>query len=388
DILIDRFEELKTRATPGAISMAQKQLPAVEVLPGQNKHNLLICRLRADRCYKIASNPLIAENFNVVTIDHTSLDTYQKHHASFKNFYKWKLLSESDDALYDQAEQVLKENNISIAIIAQKLFRYSTIMEEACKNNGVKVIWAEAFFDDKLVYDHTGLQYDCPNDIYKYVNKVHMGSNSIDLPKSTRENQPETLTKVEVFKKYSLDDAKKYIVILGQLLWDMSILKSVNKHIKSYDDYIDLIATNNPDTIFLFKHHPYYTYNRSMVETSKYAKEYANIIEINESLETLFGAFDCFTAFSSTTVLEGVIKNKKFATIGYHYCNNDKLVIQLRTNDKVKDLYTRIKDFRINEEVREKYLNFICNYYAVAYDSDKLYHKIVKDPEDYYSTKY
>lgn len=358
----------------------------------RRKRNLLISRMRANRCVKIAENELISNNFNIFTIDHTSVRNYQVHKL-FRESYQFPsvgdiCLPQVDNKkaieLHNYCKKILQSNHIEFVINSQPLHPYHTAMKNACKELNIPVINTETAFDDKWLFDWKGCQYTNGNEIYDYVNKISLTSDkAIDYPKTSRQDQPSTISKEKFFEKYKLDPNGEYIVFLGQLAWDMSIKQSVNSNTKTYKDYINLILKSNPKTTFIFKHHP--LYNRSSRKNEiEFVKDYPNVVLVDESLETLFNIFDYFTSFSSTTIIEGLLRNKKFATMGFHYCNNDDLVLQLRIDDRATDLYKRLKEFKINQETKMRYLRFIFNYYTVDLSSKKLAYRLLLPSQEYF----
>jgi len=360
-------------------------------LPEKDKQNMLICRMRATNSSKIAHNYLIKKHFNIFTVDHTSVSNYTTYGNLFKASYRFPSVGDicrpvvdekKEREIYKFCKEILTKHSINLVLNAQPLHPLNEIMKKACNDLGIKVINSETFFDGKWHFDWKGCQYVSNNEIYDFVD--HYTKNTkmpMLLPQTTRQFQPKPITRQEFFNKYKLDPYGKYIVILGQLMWDMSVKQTVNPEIKTYEQYIDLILTSNPDITFIFKPHPLYM--RRIYEL-KFIKKYPNVIFVNESLETLFNIFDYFTSFSSTTVFEGLIKNKRFATIGFHFCNNDQLVFQLRVNHKARNLYDRLKTLRINPHTRERYVRFICNYYAIDLSSPKLYYRLTMPSEEYF----
>jgi len=357
------------------------------------KKNLLISRMRAEQCHKIKNNPLIEEHFNIFTIDHTSLTPYKN--LNLNNCFRFppindicrpELTQEQENQIYFECIKILKQNYIDQVINAQPLHPYHEQLMKACNSLGIKHINTETAFDGKWLFDSSGCQYTCPNDIYKYIDKMPLDNlQNIDLPKSSRQPQPDKITPSQFFAKYSLNPKETYIVIFGQLLWDMSVKKTVNKKINTYEEYIDLVVNSNPGTRFLIKHHPLYRGHHKASSDLKFFKKYPNIIEVYENLDTLFDIFNYFTSFSSTTVFEGIIKRKKFATIGFHYCNTDDLVFQLRINDKARNLTQSLKNLRIKEQTRLKYLKFVCDYYTINLSSPKLYSRLLMPDEIYFT---
>ena len=76
---------------------------------------------------------------------------------------------------------------------------------------------------------------------------------------------------------------------------------------------------------------------------------------------------------------------KKFATMGFHFCNNDNLVLQIRKNYKAEDLIFKLNGQKVDEAALQRYLNFIFNYYMIDLESEQLYHRLTKSSEEYFS---
>lgn len=359
----------------------------------QKIYNILICRMRAERAYKMATNPYLKNKFKFFTVDHSSVAQYKQYNL-FEECYKFPKINdilrpniddEKRQEIYNFCKKMLTKHNINIVLNAQPLHPYNGIMRQVCKELKIEHFNTETFCDDKWVFDKIGCQYTFPNEIYKYVNKLPLLKNiPLDLPKNTRQPQPSTITKEVFFKKYGLNKEDKYIVFLGQLLWDMSIKVSANIFTKTYEKFVDLVLKSNPNIKFIVKHHPLYIRTGRYKEVS-FFKNYPNVIIVNESIDTLFNIFNNFVSFSSTTILEGIIRNKKFATMGFHFCNNDDLVIQLKNNSRAEYLYKQLENFNINFITREHYLRFICNYYTIDLSSQKLYDRLTMSSDKYFS---
>jgi len=171
--------------------------------------------------------------------------------------------------------------------------------------------------------------------------------------------------------------------MLGQLSWDMSVIQSVNRECNSYKDYVSIVLENNPQVTFIIKPHPL-DIKKGSSEFINICKKFSNTVIVNESLDTLFNIFDYFTSFSSTSIFEGLMRRKKFATMGFHFCNNDKLVYQMRVNHKTRDLDLKLKNLVIDEELLQRYIYFVCNYYTVNANSDKLFYRLTSDSSEYF----
>jgi hypothetical protein len=70
--------------------------------------------------------------------------------------------------------------------------------------------------------------------------------------------------------------------------------------------------------------------------------------------------------------------------MGFHFCNNDDLVYQLRKNGKENNLYSTLNKLQINKETLLKYIYFVCNYYTIRMESDKLLSRLTMPSEEYF----
>jgi hypothetical protein len=339
-IILQKFEELKNR----------NNFKVVE------KENLLVYRVGTKYHGNFLSNSTLLSKYNII----------------FEN-------SQVPDL-----ERLINRKNINAMISVDYPVDNS---KEICNRLGVNWLFNEAFLGIKNVFDRTGAHFDPSNDIKKYVDVIDI-SGTLNEPTWTKVEQPIEITKKQLFNKYSLDKHKKYIVLLGQEVCDKSIIHSKNEYIKNYEDYIYNLTRRNLDTIFLFKPHPVYkTIKKNDAHLIDFVYNYKNIIPIDESIHSLFNIFDAFTAYSSTTVFEGLLKNKKFATAGYHFCDNDNIVYQLKTLDEYNNLYNKLVNFKIDENTRYRYLYFICNYYSIFCNSEQLIDRLELSSEEYFRIK-
>lgn len=268
--------------------------------------------------------------------------------------------------LLDEALFVLNNSKYGkpdILINCQKFHPITKAFDKAAEQLGIKRIYTEYFFDDKIIFDNIGLQYS-PNN--QTLGECDL---PIDFPKSDRETQPNDITREEVISKYNLIsphlvNREKIVVIYGQCLWDMALKKSPLKI--DYDYFIHKLMLNNKDTIFLFKPHPKDGFGLN--NSKKYS--YPNLVRVDESLRTLF-RFECHLAFSSTVILEGVLANKKFMSAGYHYLND----IVPTINDW-KDIYSQIQQIKYPENTGKR-LSYITNKYALSWNSPECYDRII-----------
>lgn len=385
-----RFESLISNKDE---SQSLYSVPAIITPP--KKINLLASRIRAERCAKLADNQWIKNHFNIFTIDHTPVGTYQNYANKFKEIFRFPYSENHLANIYTSAQrtelkefckELLQQYDIGFVINSHPLHTYNQVMKVACNELGIKCINTEMFCDHKMIFDWKGSQYTRNNEIYEFVNKIPNITDRtiIDYPKTTRQPQPPNITKDELFAKYNIPESREYIVILGQLSWDMSVLQSTNKNCTTYSDYVHSVVQNNPQTIFIAKPHPLDIQRGNSIFVN-ICKKYKNVILINESLDTLFSIFEYFTSFSSTSIFEGLLRNKKFATMGYHFCNNDNLVFQMRAPEKTKHLYKSLSKLEINPYMLKRYIYFICNYYTIRGDSDKIFYRLTMNSDEYFN---
>lgn len=352
-------------------------------IPPIKKKNLLICRIRAYRCKELINNSLIKKHFNFFTIDHCGIENYREIPEITESYILPRV--DEIERIKEFYLDILQKHNIDFVINAQPLYPYNEILKECCNELDIDSINYETFFDDKWVLDKIGGQYTKDNEINKYIDKIQIPENyEIKYPQSSREPQPDLISRQELFSKYNLDLNSKYIVTFGQLMWDMSLLQNISDDIKTVKEYYQTLFESNKDTYFLFKIHPRYKKDH---EDMKFLNDHSNVIIIDESLETLFNNFEYFTSFSSHCVFEALIRKKRIATIGYHYCNHSELVYQLKDKSHFENLYEKLNNFTINLNILQKYMYFICNLYTIASNDIKMYDRLTKSSDEFFIKK-
>jgi hypothetical protein len=236
-----------------------------------------------------------------------------------------------------------------------------------------------------MIFDRKGLQY-CPQ---REIDTFWEEAAGLwpEMPIHTRQPQEDLLTREEVLKKYNLDKNDNHIIIMGQTVFDMSLKQSRCRRVETWQEYIEMLLDKNPDTQFLIKHHPqYYGPHASRREQDiGWIDEIERIIEIRENIHTLFRAFRHFTSFSSTTIMEGLPYGCKFATCGYHFCDDPDIVLQLKTREIFSGLHDRLKDFRIDKEKLHTHLAFITQMYTLPLRSRYIEKKIHMEPDEFYT---
>jgi hypothetical protein len=71
--------------------------------------------------------------------------------------------------------------------------------------------------------------------------------------------------------------------------------------------------------------------------------------------------------------------------MGYHFCNNDKLVYQLRIPEKTKHLYQSLSKLEIDPYILKQYIYFVCNYYTVKQNTDKIFYRLIMSSDEYFN---
>ncbi len=308
---------------------------------------------------EVAKN-LSAAGHNIHSIDHGQLEEYEVS-GVFKSCHLFKWIDTPEHELENQFRGIVLKHKIELVIITQKLFLYSNVAEKICRELNIKVIFTEFFFDHKLIFDDIGLQYTKNNQ------SIGVCSLPIDYPISDRELQPDDISLTDLMARYNLS-TNRLVVIYGQVLWDMSLVESPENI--TYDEYIEGLCRNNPDTIFLFKPHPKDWHRKD--NSSKYS--YPNLIRVNESLRTLF-QLDAHTAYSSTVIFEGVIRGLRFASVGYHLLQNHTYKIK---RNYFANIYDKILAYKPDMESIRLNASYITNIYTMSMSDPMLADRLIK----------
>ena len=353
------------------------------------KKNILLCRIRSQRVEAFYNNKILQKHFNIYTVDHMLIADYKRLNFINESYQFSKIKDDAEDNelkhIKQSCKDIITKHNIDIVVNAQPLHPYNRAMKSACEELNVDMINYETFFDDKWVLDRKGGQYTASNEIFDYVDKIKIPENyKIDYPSSSRERQPNLISRRDLFQKYDLDLNNNHIVVFGQLLWDMSLKENLSSTISYVTEFYKTIFESNSETKFLFKIHPKYPENH---EDMRFLQEHENVIVVTESLETLFNNFECFVSYSSHCIFEALLRKKNIATCGFHYCTNDKLTYQLTTKKDCKDLYNKIYNFKIDLDLLDRYMYFICNYYTVDVSSLKMYQRLTQSSDEYFLNK-
>ena len=270
--------------------------------------------------------------------------------------------------VYQEILALFKKCKVSHAIVTQRLLWYSVLVEQVCKELGVQLTWCEAFFDDRIILDRTSLQYCKNNDIHF---EVYGSLEPPLLPKKTRQPQPATVTPEALRAKLGVTKPEETVVVLGQTYYDMAVKEFPWV---GYEKWLHALFMSNPNTQFLFKHHPQ--------KATPKIENYKNVRVINEGLESLWGAFDLFASFSSTTIFEGMIRGKKFASGGYHFCSG--LSLPVHSAEAAKNLVEQLHSHACSTDAWNRRLFFICNRYTIPLNSPLLWKRMNMPSKQYF----
>jgi len=327
---------------------------------------LLISRLRASRCEQIAK--ALPEFSSVVTIDHCDNENYKAIEHKFSGCYFYQ----NGTGRASHIREIIRKHGITHAIIAQKRNDMADDTFAVCVAEGVKCLWAERFFDDKLILDYSGLQYEPVNDMVLYEHMAQVGP--VDHPKENREAQPDAKTNDEIYEKYGRDK----VVIFGQLPRDKSIDNNTSG--LSYNRFLEEITVRNDPDDLLFKPHPLYANIPAAIDRAK-------IQLCEENLYSLLCSYDAFVSFSSTTIFEAVMYGKKVITGGYHLCSGGQICVEATKSDDLYAIKRRLAGFTPCEDSRLSRMSFVTNYYAVSMNSSRLADKLIMRPEEFYGRR-
>lgn len=195
---------------------------------------------------------------------------------------------------------------VTHAIIAQPLHWYSTEARGGLLDGDgffPRIFWLESYFD-RAFLDEVGCPYTADNEVIRYASEC--------IPREVRRrqrskfDQPEALSPTELHEL--LGPSEYAVVIYGQVPGDMALADTSGG--MPYDGWIDAIVRSNPETRFLFKHHP-----RARTELDAYP----NLVEIGDyDTLSLLEAYPYAAAYSSTVIVEAVMRGAKVATGGHH----------------------------------------------------------------------
>lgn len=288
---------------------------------------------------------------------------------------RWKFVSPTIDKAYQNQSkaalfELLRDHKVTRVLVTQKLLWYSSVVEEVCQLLDIPIVWTEAFFDGRIILDKVGLQYCKLNEItYEACGAVE----SPVVPRNTREAQPPGMSPREIYKTYNVTGPFGAVVVFGQTPYDMSLIQYPWV---GYEQWLDHLFECNRGTRFLFKHHP-------LCRTPG-IERHPNAFSVNIDIQSLWNAFELFASFSSTTILEGCIRRKRFATGGYHFCSGNGLTIEAHSLDGIRDLTKRLSAFSLPAPELQRRVWFVCNRYTISMKSPQFLERLERPSEEFF----
>jgi len=340
------------------------------------KDGLLLVRVPFSLAGELAKNPGIADRFNVVTLDLGYLDQFRMQ-GGFAACYAHG----QDPALRAELESLVRmivvEHQVTHAVVLTPLFWYSEAIAEVLDAAGVNRIWSEVFLGGKLIFDRLGCQYTTVNEVNEFGDILP--AVAPDLPVVTRFKQPEIILPKVLRAKYGVEGGRA-MAVLGQVPSD-NALKDTTGGLPYYE-WLDAIFRQNPDTKFIFKHHPVIKINPN--GATEGLEKYPNVRVVDESIWSLFLAFDGFVSYSSTAILEGLIQRKRFATGGFHFMAHPGLCLRVTAPEDAASLYERVTTFAIDPGVYERRIGFVTQRYTLRQTDPRMVERILLPSAEFY----
>lgn len=331
---------------------------------------LLCARITPFQANQIASNPIIIKNFGKpVLLAQMYIDRFQEIKDLFHaQIFDTPIPSQPKEA-FDLIRDIFRLYAITHVIASQKLLWYSNLIEQAASEFNAKILWCEPFFDEYSICDKSGLQYTRINDL---VFDDRTPDVAPDLPRSTRQVQSST-GQADYLRDFYAEKRKDVIVTFGQVPHDMALVEYPGL---KYESWLRTLFESNPNTVFLFKHHP-------LVSTPD-IQNIPNVHVINDSIFELFNNFIYFAAFSSTTIFEGILRGCKFVTGGYHFLSGTNATLEASSRDSLAGVYEKLKNLTIDYSRLDRRIRFVCNEYVLSLSDEKIFHRLNLDSEKYF----
>lgn len=327
---------------------------------------LLLVRLGPQAAASIARNPSIAERFRVVTIDQQPIDAYERAgHDVFAAALEDRPYPDRPERTRWLLERHVAAFRPAVAIVSQPLLWYSEVAADVLRGAGARVFFSEQTLGERLFIDERGAPYCPENEIPRWWRAREW--EPCEIPGGTKLGQPQPRTAEGIWQRYGIEKGARPLVLFLQVPGDMAVERAPWDY---YLPWVRALILRNPQLTILAKHHP-------SARTPLPAAP--NLIEVDESVASLFEAFTRFASYSSTVILEGVIGNRVFITGGFH--PSAVLLPPARAGDA--DPYGL--DGWPCPHDREQLLRFLFGRYALAPDDPRLGRRLTVSAAEWYS---
>lgn len=343
------------------------------------KTSLLLIRMPVEIAAGIARNPAVRERFNSIYL-HVGR-TPELNDGAFREVIAITATARKRKEAKWTIIRAIEKYKITHVISMQPLLWYTDIVKIACEERGAKLLYLEGFPGGMNVYDTIGSQYCEDNEILKYASTC---TREFEVPDelSTRQPQPAERDARSLYSKYA--PPNQTVVVFGQVEHDLSL---VDRPGASYGEWMYELVRRNPKITFLVKDHPLITSRGGVSDVADYmVHNYPNTMPFNESVVSALNAYHAFAAFSSTTILEGTIRDKVFITGGRHFLSDpDPLVPEAHHPEDLDDAYYKIIEHQFDRERLRRRLGFLTGLYAMKEDDPRLLDKILMTPDEFYA---
>lgn len=278
----------------------------------------------------------------------------------------------------DLAGEMADRRGFRLAVVLTPLCWFSEAAAEALRARGCEVVWSEGFLGRRLMFDRVGCHYTARNEIDAHADS--WPALPPDRPAGTRLPQPPDGTAGDLLELAGGPDA---VVLWGQVPDDHATYETAGG--LEYQDWVEAILDGNPDTRFVFKHHPH---GRGCPHgLTPRIEGRPNVAVVDESLDVLLRAFRLHAAYSSTVILEGALRGLAFATGGRHYLDAEGLRLRVARREDAHGLAARLSAFRPDPDRLARRLAFVTRAYALDPSDPRVLDRLTLTSEDYFKKR-
>lgn len=333
---------------------------------------LLIARLDPRRTAALAANPALLAEFGppVVVAQTLTPEVWDPVRPLCREVYLDLPDASKPHTSRDLLDSVVRQHDVGYVLAPQKLLWYSDVLQRVAAHYQVQLVWTEAFFEDRMIFDRAGLQYCESNDLHTYWLKPSPPPRPMD---TARERQPAAAIRSAILAKYRLAGDANPVVVLGQTPYDMSL---VQYPWVGYRPWLTALLKNNPETTFLFKHHP-------LAETPGVAAH--NLVVVDEAIDALLSEFSLFASFSSTTIFQGAMRGRAFATGGYHLMDRCGLDVPVTSPGACRGVADQLRAHRPDPTLLAQRVGFIQHRYTIQLGSPDVLRRLKLTSDEYFN---